>query len=219
VEAWVVERSCSLCCLPCLCCGSLGNDSLSLRLRLPFSTGPSCTELHSDQITLPPLKQHHLVSSFSGFFPPSRFVFSFLSTSFPLLFEPVILPGAFTWRSFLSSGVAGARSSGALKVCEDVRAENKRESVEWFSVVLAVLVVSLNPCREAGGGFLMWCGRQLREEVEDRAAEGGGRGERLMQVQGRGLESEERRTLRRKPQLHVNCCKRRVPPHPGGMGR
>lgn len=79
------------------------------------------------------------------------------------------------------------------------------------------------------GVFLMWCTRTLR--VEDREVETeqalGARhkksreGERLMQLPGNrvnGLASGEERTLRRKPQLHVDCCKRRFPPHPGGMG-
>ena len=74
----------------------------------------------------------------------------------------------------------------------------------------------------------MWFMRSARGEGGARRGEGGGgtearageAGGRRMQRQGRGGASGlERETLRRKPQIHVNSSKRRVPPHPGGLGR
>lgn len=78
-------------------------------------------------------------------------------------------------------------------------------------------------------GALMWYTRRLRVAVgggASREAVGGnpiapGEDEQLMQPQGAAASggSGEVRTLRRKPQLHVNCSKGKFPPHPGGVGR
>lgn len=106
--------------------------------------------------------------------------------------------------------------------------EEGREKSEEFEGGIEV-----KSCVEWGLG-LMLCNR--RRGVEGRGEGTAGEEEGEKEETGRSKSSSERymqlrgvtgasglsvegATLRRKPQLHVNCSERRVPPHPGGVGR
>lgn len=111
--------------------------------------------------------------------------------------------------------VCGACEGERKRKSEEFEREEVRSCVEWG---LDLMLCNRRRGVEGRGDGAAGEGEKEKEEIGRSKASS----ERYMQLRGvtraSGL-SVEGRTLRRKPQLHVNCSERRVPPHPGGVGR